>query len=284
METVLITGASSGIGLATSKLFLQRGYRVLGSVRNETDAHRLRQTLAPPFHPLVFDVCDRRAITGAAAEAKDITGGRGLACLMNNAGIAVSGPLQHLPEEEFRRQFEVNVFGVLWVTQAFLPLLGAQEGYPLTPGKIINISSISGILTLPFVGPYAASKHALESLSDALRRELLLYGIDVIVIQPGPIKTPIWDKARNEKQWYAGTDYAPLLKNREQLILNAEKRALPAERVARLILTVMNTKRPRTRYLIMNSKWRSWLAARAPDRWIDFFIKKGMRRILERKE
>ena len=197
MKNILVTGASTGIGYYTVKLFLEKGYFVLGSVRKKEDADRLKNDFGNNFHPLIFDVSDQFGINQALEEADKILANNGLACLVNNAGIVVSGPLQHLSVEELHRQFDVNVYGVLRVTQAFLPYLGAQVPAKYPPGKIVNISSVSGFVTAPFLGAYAMSKYALESMSDAFRRELSIYGIDVVIIEPGAVSTEIWDKAKS---------------------------------------------------------------------------------------
>ena len=207
MENVLITGVSTGIGYSLCKIYLDKGCRVMGSVRNQVDAERLTSEFGQHFHPLVFDVTDHNAINKSVKNVTELLGDEGLDCLINNAGIAVSGPVMHLSVEDYQRQFDVNLFGVIAVTQAFLPLLGAVKNYGNQPGKILNMSSVSGRIAFPFLSPYCASKFALEAFSDALRRELLLYGIDVISIEPGPIKTPIWNKETDLPPEVAQSDF-----------------------------------------------------------------------------
>ena len=177
---VVVTGTSTGIGHASAAELIAHGYHVFGSVRNEADGERLQAELGPAFAPLVFDVTDSDAVYSAAEAVEDVLGDDNLVGLVNNAGIAVAGPLMDIEMDKVRHQFEVNVLGVLTVTQAFLPLLGACEDASEPPGRIVNISSVSGHTAYPFLGPYCASKHALEAFSDSLRRELLLYGVDVI--------------------------------------------------------------------------------------------------------
>ena len=160
----------------------------------QADAERLKNEFPAHFTPLLFDVTDAAAITRAVEQVKQQIGNRGLAALVNNSGISGAAPLMHVPLDEVRRMFEVNVFGLLQVTQAFLPLLGATRNCPHAPGRVINISSISGGLVFPFVGAYGASKHAVEALTDGLRRELAIAGIQVIGIEPGVIRTPMWEK------------------------------------------------------------------------------------------
>ena len=185
MKNILITGVSSGIGYATAQALVERGHHVFGSVRRQKDAERVQEELGENFTPLLFDVIDSEAISRAQEQVAEAVGEKGLYALINNAGIVIPGPLKYTPLDEFREHFEVNLFGLLDVTQQFLPLLGASEGSPYPPGRIINISSTSGRVAYPFMGAYASTKHALEALSDSLRRELMLYGVDVIVIQPG---------------------------------------------------------------------------------------------------
>ena len=189
MKHVLVTGVSTGIGYAAAQAFVLKGYHVYGSVRRQVDAEKTQRALGPQFSPLLFDVTDHLAIAEAAKKVEAEIGKEGLACLINNAGISTSGPLMLQPLDDIRRQFEVNVIGLFAVIQAFLPLLGAQRNASHPPGRIINISSVSGKIAAPFVGAYVGSKHAVEGMSHSLRRELQLYGIDVILVGPGPVKT-----------------------------------------------------------------------------------------------
>jgi NAD(P)-dependent dehydrogenase (short-subunit alcohol dehydrogenase family) len=263
MKHVVITGTSSGIGRATAGTLLERGYRVFGSVRSAEDEKRLAAELGERFVPLRFDVTDGPAVTAAAAQVGAAIGPDNLTALINNAGIVRVGPLQHLPVRVMREQLEVNVLGVLQVSQAFLPLLGARRGAPLPRGRIINISSVSGKIGYPFMGAYAASKHALEGLSDSLRRELLLWGVDVIQIEPGNARTPLFDKALEQIDAYADTPYAAGLKRvyqpgfRERLLA-----AMPVERVTREILRALEDPRPRARYPVPGRWLVGWLLPR----------------------
>ena len=279
MKYILITGVSTGIGHDATRYLLDEGYFVFGSVRKQADADRLQQEFGERFQPLIFDVSDNDAIQKAVPLVEKKVGSEGLAGLINNAGIAYGGPLQHIPMEEFEHQFEVNVFGVMRVTQAFLPLLGAKESVTHPPGKIINISSVSGIFTVPFVGAYCSSKFALESLSDALRRELLMFGIDVIVLQPGPVQTPIWAKAKANDNRYENTAYAKVFNKLDRLIGGAEKRALPVAVISKRIHQVLKAKRPQTRYILHSNKFGTWFISKLPDRIVDYFIKRGLRKV-----
>jgi len=195
MRSVVITGASTGIGWATAKLLLDRGFRVFGSVRQRADADRLTSEFGANFTPLLFDVTDEAAVLSAAREVRAALGGETLAGLVNNAGIAVAGPLLELPIEQFRRQMDINVIGPILAVQAFGPLLGSDPELKGRKGRIVMISSVAGKSGNPLSSAYSASKHAIEGLSESLRRELMLFGIDVIIIAPGAVRTPIWAKS-----------------------------------------------------------------------------------------
>ena len=276
MKNIVITGVSTGIGYHTAQLFCEKGFRVFGSVRKESDAQKLKVALGDNFEPMIFDVVDNKAILEAAQMVKKAINTEGVSLLINNAGIAVSGPLQHLDTDELIHQFNVNVIGVQRVTQAFLPMLGATFNKDVPKGKIINISSVSAIITTPFLGPYCASKAALNSLTDALRRELSLFGIPVVLIQPGPIKTPIWDKARAETNMYEGTEYEKVFKNAQKSIDQSEKQAIDTPVVAELVFKIYNTSNPKTRYTIIKNKPIIKLVSWLPPKWMDFLLKKRL--------
>ena len=271
MEYILITGVSTGIGYSAAKNLIDAGYGVFGSVRKQEDADRLVSDFGDKFIPLIFDVTDEEAITRSVETVESKLQGKGLAALVNNSGIALGGPLQHLPTDIFRKQFEVNLFGVVSVTRSFLRLLGAYKGSN-HKGKIVMISSVSGKRSYPFVSPYTASKHALEALSDSLRREMMLYGIDVVVIEPGPIKTPIWDKAPSvEENPFLGTDYeSALRKFYGQMVTKGKMEGLHVDKVGKLITKVIRINNPKTRYVITGRKWLDYiLPGILPDRWMD---------------
>lgn len=187
-QAVVITGAATGIGAACANRLAHTGFHVFAGVRKTEDGAALQQAIGDQVTPLLLDVTNGEQIAAAQAAVTTMVGERGLAGLVNNAGIAVGGPLEFMPLDEFHRQMEVNVYGALAVTQAFLPLLRQAKG------RIINMSSIAGLAASPFLGPYAASKFALEALSDALRLELHPWEIEVVLIEPGNIATPIWQK------------------------------------------------------------------------------------------
>lgn len=271
MGTVVMTGVSTGIGYDAARALVARGYRVFGSVRRAADGERVRSALGGGFTPLVFDVTDEAAVRDAASIVAAQVSDEGLAGLVNNAGIAVSGPAQHLPLDAYRRQFEVNVMGLIGVTQAFLPLLGARHPCPHAPGRIVNISSVSGKIGYPFLAPYAASKHAVEGFSDSLRRELMLYGVDVILIEAGAVKTPMWDKAQeNDPAEFAATDYFPMLQHIAAITAKSARTAMPVDRMTETIVTALETAKPKARYALVNSRVQGWWLPRfAPTRWFD---------------
>src|ERR687893_2138683 len=273
VRSIVITGVSSGIGYGAAKEFARNGYRVFGSVRREEDAGRLRAELGAGFVPLLFDVTDREAVLGAAERVGEVLGGSGLEGLVNNAGTAIGGPLMLQPLDEVRRHFEINVVGLVSVTQAFLPLLGARKPRRREPGRILNVSSVGGKIASPFIGAYAGTKHAVEGISDSLRRELLPYGIDVILLEPGAVRTEIWDKGATSKGLYAGTDYEEPLERFEAYANGLAKGGYSPEEFGRLVLRAFEAKRPRTRYAIVRGRLANWvLPSSMPDRWLDRLI------------
>ncbi len=276
MKNILITGVSTGIGYELVKVFTKHGFKVFGSLRKPEDAEKLSDEFGAAFHPLIFDVTDEKAINTAFSEVQTSIGDQALDGLINNAGIAIGGPVMHTPLEDYRRQFEVNLFGVVAVTKAFLPMLGAVKNYAKTPGKIINISSVSGQIAYPFLGPYCASKFALEGFSQVLRRELLLYGIDVIVIGPGAVKTPIWKKSKNISAEVQHSDYAPALSKFTSQLKKSVQKAIEAEDLAQSIFNVFIKKHPKTRYTFQSSMFIRYILPKyfIPPRVLDKLIRK----------
>ena len=275
MKQVVITGSSTGIGRAAAQELAAHGYHVFGSVRREADAAELQAQLGQRFTPLLFDVTDEAAIKAAAGRVTDALAGQGLCGLVNNAGVGGGGPLMHQPLAEVRRMFEINVLGALAVTQAFLPLLGARRPQPQPIGRIVNVSSVGGKITPPFLGAYSASKHALEAMSNALRRELSIYGIDVIVIEPGSVKTAIWDKAEQEgfAGKYADTAYGPIAAGFEKAFISQGRAGIGPEVVAGVIRRALESPHPKTRYALPDDPIQGWLLPRLlPDRWLDRII------------
>ena len=279
MPDVVITGASSGIGFAACKVLTRRGFRVFGGVRTTADAERLREELGKRYVPLVFDVTDPDSVSQVAASVNKMLGNQRLFGLVNNAGIAVLGPLAYLPLERFRLQIEVNLLGVHAVTQAFLPLLGTESSRIGEPGRIVNISSVSGRLAMPFAGAYAASKFGLEGYSDSLRRELMLFGIKVILIEPRAVATPIWGQAQKiVVQQFANTPYDRSLRRFAQQAKREAKTGLVPEKVGELIEQVLSTARPRARYVILPHRLVEWsIPRRLPTGFLDYCIAKLFR-------
>ncbi len=273
MGNYLITGVSSGIGFETARQLIEQGHRVFGSVRKEADATRLKEALGSQLVPLHFDVTDAQAIEAAAKQVAHIVGQDGLSGLVNNAGIAIAGPLAWIDTEALAYQLDVNLLGVHRVTKAFLPLLGAHSPPRQSPpGKIIFISSVSGIFASPFLGPYCISKHALEAMADSWRRELVIYDIPVVCIEPGSVKTPIWEKARQSVPACEGTDWEAFMRSAARQIAKSESIGLPVAQVAQLIVKVLHQRRPKPRYLIASNATTFWLLSRLPARWVDAFL------------
>ncbi|AVO47282.1 SDR family NAD(P)-dependent oxidoreductase [Phreatobacter cathodiphilus] len=272
MQSCIVTGVSSGIGEAIATDLVKRGWRVFGTVRRAEDGERIENDLGPSFTPLVCDVTDVDGLSRAAARVAELLGGTPLDGLVCNAGISLPGPLLHQSLDELDRQWKVNVLGQIATVQAFGPLLGAQEGFSGRPGRIVMMSSVSGKLAWPFVGGYAATKHALEAVSHALRRELMPFGVDVVIVGPGPIATPIWEKSAGavEKSRYQGTFYGPLIERFEREVLARAKHALPASAVAEVVHTALTAASPKVRYTITPSPLMNWLLPLAlPARWLD---------------
>ncbi len=284
MKSVVITGVSTGIGWGITKILIQNGFRVFGSVRKQADAERLSKEFGANFVPLIFDVTDEPAVLAAAAQVREGLKGETLFGLVNNAGIAVPAPLIHMPTDEFRHQLEVNLVSVLIVTKAFVPLLGSDRslrGYPagmISPGRIINISSVGGKLGGPFLGPYVASKHGLEGFSESLRRELMLYGIDVIIVGPGSIATPIWDKAEQEDaSRYKDTEYYEAAVRMQKYTIDNGRKGYPPEKVGEVVHKALTTSNPRVRYAVVPGNPVSrFIQSLLPKRVIDRIIARNL--------
>jgi NAD(P)-dependent dehydrogenase (short-subunit alcohol dehydrogenase family) len=248
---VMITGASSGIGMECALYLDKRGYRVFAGVRKASDGDVLTKAGSPRLSPVIIDVTDAKSVCDAAKVVEQALGAVPLAGLVNNAGVGVGGPVEFLAPAELRRQMEVNLIGPLAVIQAFMPMLRRNRG------RIVNISSIGGIVATPFLSAYCASKFALEALSDCLRAELKPWGIEVSIVEPGAIKTRIFEKARGTVddvlrglpadglRYYGGE--IDVMRN---LIAMQERSAVPAERVAKVVEHALSARRPRARYLV----------------------------------
>jgi NAD(P)-dependent dehydrogenase (short-subunit alcohol dehydrogenase family) len=270
---VLVTGASSGIGEATALHLKELGFDAVAAVRKDEDAERLG---GRGLRTVRLDVADTESIAAAREEIGDGP----LAGLVNNAGIAVAAPLEFLPLDQLRHQLEINLVGQVAVTQAFLPALRAGHG------RIVNVSSIGGRVALPLMGAYNASKFALEAVSDSLRRELRSHGVDVIVIEPGGVKTPIWRKG-NELASELTADMPPEGERlygrligalRKRTVKIATETGIEPRVVAEVIGHALTAKRPRARYLVgRDAKVRGPVAKVLPARAMDRLVERAMR-------
>ena len=273
MQSVVVTGASTGIGWGCAKVLAGKGFHVFGSVRKDADAARLKAEFGERFTPLLFDVTDSAAVNRASEETAAALGNAKLAGLVNNAGIAVAGPMLYLDIEEFRHQLEVNVTGQLIVTQAFAPLLGADGSRDGKPGRIVMITSVGGRNANPFTGPYNASKFALEGLSESLRRELMMFGIDVIVVAPGAVATPIWDKAEQiDTSRYANTPYAAALDKVKSYMLELGRKGLPSEKIGDAVYRALTIAKPKVRYTVTPDPIQEMVLGLLPKRTVDNLI------------
>ncbi|HMI88047.1 MAG TPA: SDR family oxidoreductase [Polyangiaceae bacterium] len=272
MKSIVVTGASSGIGKACALHLAKLGFEVFAGVRNDSDAVALCAETTARITPLHVDVTDPSTIAGAVKTLQDITEGRGLAGLVNNAGICIPAPLECIPLHDLRRQFEVNVIGTVAVIQGFLPLL-RQAG-----GRIVNMGSALGEVAPPFLGPYSATKFALEALTDSLRRELLPLGIFVSIVEPGSVVTPIWGKMSRSREALLETCPSEAMSLYGKPFINlmtyndreARKRSTTAEHVAEAVARALQSRRPRARYRVgIDAKLNAYLATLVPDRWMD---------------
>lgn len=265
-KMICITGASSGLGWDMSHHLHREGHEILATVRKREDEKKLHESLGSDrLKVFLMDISKDEQVLQASQEISKYLGDRPLDVLINNAGIVAPGPIMYLSMDELRQQFEVNVFGLVHFSQKMLPLL-TRSKHP----KIVNISSVSGLITSPFTAAYSASKFAVEALSDGMRRELSPFGIQVVVVQPGPVKTPIWGKNMSVSEKYAHTPYGPLLDQAQQVIKNTEKDAISASRVSDLVSRIVQSRHPRTRYIVAKRAWVYWVFSRmVPDKWLD---------------
>jgi len=276
---VLITGASTGIGEACAMRLDGMGFQVFAGVRKDSDGERLRAKASPRLTPVRIDVTDAATIAAARDTVAAAVGARGLAGVVNNAGIAVAGPLEFLPLDDLRYQLEVNVVGQIAVTQAFLALV--RQGH----GRIVNIGSVSGRLSTPFVGPYSASKFAMEALTDALRIELRPWRIHVAIVEPGSIATPIWDKSdetadkiERELPPEGHRFYDAAIPALRAFAAETAKRGIPPDRVAQAVVHALTASRPKTRYLVgVDARIQALLATLVPDRMRDGLLERQLK-------
>jgi NAD(P)-dependent dehydrogenase (short-subunit alcohol dehydrogenase family) len=274
VRAVLVTGASTGIGRATALWLDAAGWRVFVGVRKEGDAGALREAGSERLVPVMLDVTDPGQIAAAAALVGETVGEAGLDGLVNNAGIAVPGPLEALPIEDFRRQVEVNLTAHVAVTQAFLPAIRRARG------RIVFITSIGGLMAFPMFGAYHAAKFGLEAVGDVFRQELRPWGIRVSIVEPGSIATPIWERgdaaaegfvaqATDEQQELYGQSIAAY----RAVARRTGERGIPPERVAKAIEHALSARRPRTRYLVgADARGQALFARVLPDRLLDWLV------------
>ncbi len=273
MKSVVVTGVSTGIGWACVKVLIAGGFRVFGSVRKQADADRLSKEFGADFTPLIFDVTDEAAVAAGARQVEAALGGETLFGLVNNAGIAVPGPLLDLGLDDFMRQLAVNLAGPLIVAKAFAPLIGVDRSRKGPPGRIVMISSVGGKNAMPFNGPYSASKFGLEGMSESLRRELMIFGVDVIIVAPGAVATPIWDKADGlDAALFANSPYATALAKMKRAMISMGRQGLPPERIAEAVKRALTASKPKTRYTVTPNPVQNLIAVTLPKRIVDDLI------------
>jgi NAD(P)-dependent dehydrogenase (short-subunit alcohol dehydrogenase family) len=275
---IVITGASSGIGRACAIYLEQRGHQVFAGVRKEADAEDLRKNGSDRMSPIIVDITDHDSIGAAFADVETRLAGRPLQGLVNNAGITVSGPAEFVPIDEVRRQFEINLFGHMAMTQAFLPMLRTSKG------RVVNVGSIGGRNALPFMSPYCASKFAMEGFTDSLRMELSAWGMHVSLIEPGSIATPLWEKGTSQADSLiddlpkeAHELYGEAMDKAKVAAVREEARAIPPERVAAAIEHALTSSRPKTRYLVGRDARMIAAVKNLPDRIVDKLILQQLR-------
>jgi len=284
-KSVLITGASTGIGRDAALHMAEIGFTVFAGVRKESDAATFSLNGSNRIQPVMIDVKDSESIEAAVKEIRSIVGDKGLDGLVNNAGIAIAGPLEFVPLDPAREQFEVNVIGQIAVTQACMPLLRKAKG------RIVNIGSIAGIVPKPFAGLYGASKAAMEALTDAMRMELDPWGISVSIIEPGSIATPIWEKSgatalslaeKMPPQFHEY--YGPAIERLKSMAQNIGRNGDPVELVSKIIEHALTSDKPKTRYLVgKEAKLQARLSRILSDRMLDRMILKRIAALGKKK-
>jgi NAD(P)-dependent dehydrogenase (short-subunit alcohol dehydrogenase family) len=270
---VLVTGASTGIGRATTVRLDRAGFVVFAGVRNRGDAESLEAEGSDRVEPVIIDVTDSETIGVTAERIEQVTGGR-LAGLVNNAGVVVGGPIETLDLDSLRNQLEVNVTGQVAVTQAMLPMLRKARG------RVVLMSSVGGRMSLPYLSPYHASKFALEAIGDALRMEMVPFGVSVSIIEPGSIKTPFWGKGTRQVDEILSSMtpaqrelYGEQAKAATEAARKAEERGIPPERVAKAVEHALTASRPKTRYLVgIDARLQAGISSVMPDRLVDRMV------------
>ena len=274
MKSVVVTGVSAGIGRAVVSVMVRDGWRVFGSMRRMADAQALQSEFGGSFVPLIFDVEDDQAIIAASAEVRAHLSGRTLDGLVNNVGVVLAGPLLVQTVADFRKQIEVNLIGTFAVTRAFAPLLGADPELAGPKGRIVNISSVGGKVGPPFLGAYAASKHGVEGLSESLRREMMLVGIDVIGVGPGPVARPAGNRTEPASPGQlAGTIWERPFARFAEINRETTGKGLAQEEVGHVVRMALTVARPWARYAPVLNKLQHWLIPTAlPSRVVDRLI------------
>jgi NAD(P)-dependent dehydrogenase (short-subunit alcohol dehydrogenase family) len=275
---VVVTGVSTGIGWGTTKVLVSKGFRVFGSVRKQADADRLQGEFGNAFVPLMMDITDADAIHRAAEKVGSMIGDRNLVGLVNNAGIVVSGPLLYLRPSEYKRQLDVNMVSPLVVTQAFAPLLGTDKKRQGPAGRIVNITSSGAKVPIPLLGAYSASKSGLEGMSDVLRLELMLFGIDLIMIEPGFVNTSMYDKGEKEDlSEFRPTEYWNAVQNFQKFIVAEGRKGLSPERLGEAVHLALSTAKPKARYAVIKQRFKNWTLPRLlPARMLDAVVAKQL--------
>jgi NAD(P)-dependent dehydrogenase (short-subunit alcohol dehydrogenase family) len=277
-KDVVVTGVSTGIGWGTTKVLTSKGFRVFGSVRKQADANRLQQEFGNGFVPLMMDITNADAVHQAAQKVGSMIGDRNLTGLVNNAGIVVSGPLLYLRPSEYRRQLDVNMISPLVVIQAFAPLLGTDKKRQGPPGRIVNITSSGAKVPIPLLGAYSASKSGLEGMSDVLRLELMLFGIDLVMIEPGFVNTTMYDKGEKEDlSEFKPTEYWNAVQNFQKFIVAEGRKGFSPERLGEAVHLALSTASPKARYAVIKQRFRNWTLPRLlPARVLDAVVAKQL--------
>ena len=271
-KDVVVTGVSTGIGWGITKVLISKGFRVFGSVRKQSDGDRLQKEFGDGFVPLLMDIADADAVGEAARKVGSMIGDRNLVGLVNNAGVVVSGPLLYLRPSEYRRQLDVNMIAPLVVIQAFASLLGTDKKRQGPAGRIVNISSSGAKVAIPLLGAYSASKFGLEGMSDALRRELMLFGIDVVIIEPGTVNTAMYDKGEREdlSEFKPTAYWEAVQKFQKFIVTEARTNGLSPERLGEAVHVALSTAKPKVRYAVIPQRFKNWILPRLlPARMVD---------------
>ncbi len=274
---IVITGASTGMGEYCALGLAQRGYRVFAGVRKAADGEDLRKRASGQLEPLIIDVVNEAQVHEAAKTVERALGGEPLLALWNNAGITVNGPLEFMPLNDLRRQLEVNVVGQVAATQAFLPMIRKSKG------RILITGSIGGFFTTPMLIPYCMSKYAMEAMADGLRRELRPFDVQVVLLEPGGIKSKIWEKGISESEIFLKNAppqmmevYGWLIKALQRVAPQMEKGSKSPQEVLDCVIHALESPRPKTRYRMGANSTAQKIISKLPDRVQDALVGKMM--------